>query len=70
MKGESERESERERERERETDRQKFKGLTKLFKILYCVAPRWFGLIVAVVVILHSDLADVATGCSHKNTTA
>ena len=51
-----------------ERERQKFKGLTKLFKILYCVAPRWSGLIVAVVVILHSDLADVATGCSHKNT--
>ena len=36
--------SEWKRERERQTDRQKFKGLTKLFKILYCDAPRWSGL--------------------------
>lgn len=59
----------RETEKVRKKDGQKFKGLTKLFKILYCVAPRWSGLIVAVVVILHSDLADVTTGCSHRNST-
>lgn len=53
-------------ERKREKARQKFKGLTKLFKILYRVAQRWSSLIVAVVVILHFDLSAVTTGCSHK----